>query len=120
MLSVFPFNLWVITFSGMHWETFYFDLFFLCYNYITHIVLGQGMVEAKAALYHCNYCHKDISGKIRTKCVVCPDFDLCIDCFSVGAEVTPHVCFHPYRVMVCKLIEFGFLYHFHICAISQS
>ena len=96
-------------------ETSCFNLFFLCYNSITHIVVGQGMGEGKAALYHCNYCHKNISGKIRTKCVVCPDFDLCIECFSIGAEVTPHVCFHPYRVMVCKLIQFGFfLYYFHI------
>lgn len=60
---------------------------------------GQGMSEGKKPLYHCNYCNKDISGKIRIKCVVCPDFDLCIECFSVGAEVTPHRSNHPYRVM---------------------
>lgn len=102
---VFSFHLWVIiTFSCMHWETICFNLFFLCYNSISHIVVGQGMSEGKRASYHCNYCSKDISGKIRTKCVVCPDFDLCIECFSIGAEVTPHVCFHPYRVMVCNLI----------------
>lgn len=59
----------------------------------------QGMFEGKVALYHCNYCNKDISGKIRIKCVVCPDFDLCVECFSVGAEVTPHKSNHPYRVM---------------------
>ncbi|WVY94774.1 hypothetical protein V8G54_033862 [Vigna mungo] len=34
------------------------------------------------------------------KCAVCQDFDLCIECFSVGAEVTPHKSNHPYRVMV--------------------
>lgn len=62
-------------------------------------VLGQGNGERKAPLYHCNYCHKDISGKIRIKCVICPDFDLCIECFSVGAEVTPHKSNHLYRVM---------------------
>ncbi|EXB98283.1 Transcriptional adapter ADA2 [Morus notabilis] len=62
-------------------------------------VLGQGNGERKAPLYHCNYCNKDISGKIRIKCVICPDFDLCIECFSVGAEVTPHKSNHPYRVM---------------------
>lgn len=61
---------------------------------------GQGMSEGKKPLYHCNYCNKDISGKIRIKCVVCPDFDLCIECFSVGAEVTPHRSNHPYRVMI--------------------
>ncbi|XP_047171209.1 transcriptional adapter ADA2b [Vigna umbellata] len=60
---------------------------------------GQGAGEGKKALYHCNYCNKDITGKIRIKCAMCPDFDLCIECFSVGAEVTPHKSNHPYRVM---------------------
>ncbi|XP_028754929.1 transcriptional adapter ADA2b isoform X1 [Neltuma alba] len=60
---------------------------------------GQGTSEGKKALYHCNYCNKDITGKIRIKCAMCPDFDLCIECFSVGAEVTPHKSNHPYRVM---------------------
>ncbi|KAG6695556.1 hypothetical protein I3843_09G104700 [Carya illinoinensis] len=60
---------------------------------------GQGTSEGKRALYHCNYCNKDITGKIRIKCVMCPDFDLCIECFSVGAEMTPHKSNHPYRVM---------------------
>ncbi|CAM6103370.1 unnamed protein product [Calypogeia fissa] len=50
-------------------------------------------------LYHCNYCHKDISGTIRIKCDKCPDYDLCVECFSVGAETYPHKCNHPYRVM---------------------
>ncbi|KAL9661268.1 hypothetical protein QQ045_026092 [Rhodiola kirilowii] len=60
---------------------------------------GSGVGDGKGALYHCNYCNKDISGKIRIKCAVCPDFDLCVECFSVGAEVTPHKSGHPYRVM---------------------
>ncbi|WCJ35332.1 Transcriptional adapter ADA2 [Euphorbia peplus] len=59
----------------------------------------QGTSEGKAALYHCNYCKKDISGTVRIKCAVCPDFDLCIECFTVGAEVNPHKSIHPYRVM---------------------
>ncbi|KAF9590385.1 hypothetical protein IFM89_034095 [Coptis chinensis] len=61
--------------------------------------IRQETTEGKKALYHCNYCNKDISGKIRVKCVKCPDFDLCVECFSVGAEVTPHKSNHPYRVM---------------------
>ncbi|KAH7673318.1 transcriptional adapter 2-alpha protein [Dioscorea alata] len=63
------------------------------------MVAGTGPNEGKKALYHCNYCNKDISGKIRIKCTKCPDFDLCVECFSVGAEVTPHKSNHPYRVM---------------------
>ncbi|KAL5794310.1 hypothetical protein ACOSP7_002904 [Xanthoceras sorbifolium] len=64
-------------------------------NASTGLALGEG----KGALYHCNYCNKDISGMVRIKCAVCPDFDLCIECFSVGAEITPHKSNHPYRVM---------------------
>ncbi|KAL3502621.1 hypothetical protein ACH5RR_037070 [Cinchona calisaya] len=62
------------------------------------VTAGQGKTEGKA-LYHCNYCNKDISGKIRIKCAICSDFDLCVECFSVGAEVHPHKSNHPYRVM---------------------
>lgn len=65
----------------------------------------SGVTDGKKALYHCNYCNKDISGKIRIKCVICSDFDLCIECFSVGAEVHPHKSSHPYRVMVRNLLE---------------
>ena len=64
-------------------------------------MVAQGVTDEKVSLYHCNYCNKDISGKIRIKCVVCQDFDLCVECFSIGAEVTPHKSNHPYRVMVC-------------------
>lgn len=60
---------------------------------------GQATSEGKGALYHCNYCNKDITSVVRVKCAVCPDFDLCVECFSVGAEVTPHKCNHPYRIM---------------------
>jgi hypothetical protein len=57
--------------------------------------------EVRQALYHCNYCKKDISGSVRIKCAECADFDLCLECFSVGAESTPHKNDHKYRVMVC-------------------
>ncbi|CAN4110175.1 unnamed protein product [Withania somnifera] len=63
------------------------------------VTSGQILTEGKKALYHCNYCNKDISGRIRIKCVVCADFDLCVECFSVGAEVQPHKSNHLYRVM---------------------
>ncbi|KEH35178.1 transcriptional adapter ADA2a [Medicago truncatula] len=60
---------------------------------------GMGITDGKVSLYHCNYCKKNISGKIHIKCAVCQDFDLCIECFFVGAELTPHKSNHPYRVM---------------------
>mmetsp|Transcript_30341 Transcript_30341/g.76460 ORF Transcript_30341/g.76460 Transcript_30341/m.76460 type:complete len:612 (-) Transcript_30341:102-1937(-) len=52
----------------------------------------------KISLYHCNYCQKDISDVIHIKCAICPNFDLCLECFSVGVEVTPHKRDHAYRV----------------------
>ncbi|XP_078430089.1 transcriptional adapter ADA2-like [Wolffia australiana] len=66
---------------------------------LENVTAGSGSGDGKKALYHCNYCNKDISGKIRIKCTKCPDFDLCLECFTVGAEVHPHKSNHPYRVM---------------------
>ena len=54
----------------------------------------------RRGLYHCNYCQRDISTVIRIKCATCTDFDLCVRCFSVGAERHPHKASHPYHVMV--------------------
>eukprot|EP00897_Mesotaenium_endlicherianum_P000753 jgi/Mesen1/10679/ME000009S10465 len=54
---------------------------------------------SRRSLYHCNYCQKDITGTVRIKCAKCADFDLCVECFSVGVEITPHKNNHPYHVM---------------------
>ncbi|KAF3529950.1 hypothetical protein DY000_02038952 [Brassica cretica] len=55
------------------------------------------------AKYNCNYCQKDITGKIRIKCAVCLNFDLCVECMSAGAEINTHKCDHAYRVMeICQ------------------
>ena len=40
----------------------------------------------------------DISNTFRIKCAVCLDFDLCVDCFHVGVELTPHKRTHSYKV----------------------
>ena len=66
---------------------------------------GQGTGDGKKALYHCNYCNKDITGRIRIKCAMCPDFDLCIECFSVGVDMKPHKSDHDYRVMVRQVFH---------------
>ena len=57
-------------------------------------------------LYHCDYCSKDISNTIRVKCAVCTDFDLCVECFSVGVEIQQHRNDHAYQVMVCSWNEY--------------
>ncbi|KAL1212006.1 Transcriptional adapter ADA2a [Cardamine amara subsp. amara] len=60
---------------------------------------GEAGNERKAGLYCCNYCDKDLSVLVRFKCALCMDFDLCVECFSVGVELNPHKNSHPYRVM---------------------
>ncbi|GAB5356804.1 hypothetical protein AAMO2058_000320300 [Amorphochlora amoebiformis] len=49
--------------------------------------------------YFCDFCRKDISDMVRIRCAECKDFDLCLECFSVGVEVFPHKNDHKYRVM---------------------
>lgn len=61
-----------------------------------HLVLPCSTARA---LYHCNYCQKDISNTPRIKCAECADFDLCLECFSVGVEIAPHRNTHDYRVV---------------------
>ena len=51
------------------------------------------------SLYHCNYCQRNISDSVRIKCAICMDFDLCVECFSVGVELGEHKNTHSYRVM---------------------
>lgn len=51
------------------------------------------------ARFHCNYCKRDLSAAIRARCAVCPDYDLCLDCFSVGATLSPHQPNHAYRLI---------------------
>ena len=60
---------------------------------------ASGMLPCCRGLYHCNYCQKDITSVVRIKCAVCQDFDLCLNCFCVGVEITPHRNDHAYRVM---------------------
>ncbi|KAJ8308734.1 hypothetical protein KUTeg_013608 [Tegillarca granosa] len=50
------------------------------------------------AKYRCNYCQGEISG-FRIKCNDCPDFDLCLQCFSCGAEVGNHRKDHKYKIL---------------------
>jgi transcriptional adapter 2-alpha len=58
---------------------------------------APGTVGAK--VYHCDYCHRDITNQVRIRCAECHEFDLCLDCFSVGVEIQSHKRTHSYRVM---------------------
>ncbi|CAH1968874.1 unnamed protein product [Acanthoscelides obtectus] len=55
----------------------------------------------------CTYCQEEING-LRIQCCVCPDFDICLQCFSVGAEIGPHKNDHAYKfVDQCVSSVFG-------------
>jgi len=45
--------------------------------------------------YLCNYCQENLVG-LRITCGVCPDFDLCLQCFACGAELGSHKSNHRY------------------------
>ncbi|XP_034834287.1 transcriptional adapter 2B isoform X2 [Maniola hyperantus] len=50
------------------------------------------------AKYNCTYCQEEISG-VRVRCAECKDFDICLQCFSLGAEIGPHKNDHSYQFM---------------------
>ena len=50
-------------------------------------------------LFHCNGCQRDITNETRIKCDECPDFDLCLECFSKGLEIAPHKNNHRYQII---------------------
>lgn len=66
-----------------------------CFHYQA---IHTNLNRAGRGLYHCDYCRRDLSSALHIKCAVCPDFDLCLDCFSVGAAVAPHQPGHAYRL----------------------
>ncbi|CAM9135882.1 unnamed protein product, partial [Choristocarpus tenellus] len=48
----------------------------------------------------CESCKKDINGLARIRCAECTEkIDVCLSCFSTGAETKRHKSDHPYRVM---------------------
>ncbi|CAF4768207.1 unnamed protein product [Pieris macdunnoughi] len=50
------------------------------------------------AKYNCTYCQEEING-VRVRCAECKDFDICLQCFSHGAEIGSHKNDHPYQFM---------------------
>ncbi|KAL2918480.1 Transcriptional adapter ada2 [Polyrhizophydium stewartii] len=63
-----------------------------------------GASEDANEKYHCDACNKDITYLVRIKCAECVDFDLCVECFSTGAELREHKNDHKYRVL--EMLDF--------------
>lgn len=51
----------------------------------------------------CTYCEEKINAKqgVYVRCSSCQDINLCLDCFSAGAEIAEHVSDHPYELVDC-------------------
>lgn len=55
----------------------------------------------------CTYCQEEIHG-VRVQCCACLDFDICLQCFSTGAEIGSHKSDHAYRFIDhCTVSIFG-------------
>jgi len=50
------------------------------------------------AKHSCTYCQEEIKS-LRVKCAECPSFELCLQCFSAGAEIGCHKKDHPYEII---------------------
>lgn len=56
---------------------------------------------------NCTYCQEEING-VGVKCAECVDFDICLQCFSSGAEIGPHKNDHSYSLVDhCAVSLFG-------------
>ena len=57
----------------------------------------SGGRDAPLAEVFCHNCHENLPG-LRVLCAVCPDVELCLACFSCGAEIGTHTRDHAYRL----------------------
>lgn len=53
-------------------------------------------LNRKMSTFACNNCQNEISGH-GIKCCECPEFNLCLQCFQLGAETGPHKREHQYQ-----------------------
>lgn len=56
-------------------------------------------MDNKGRLFHCDVCSVDCTNRIRIKCAICPDYDLCVPCFSSGATSADHKPWHDYQII---------------------
>lgn len=51
------------------------------------------------AKFHCDICSADATRRVRIRCAVCEDYDLCVPCFAEGKSSGSHKPWHDYRVI---------------------
>lgn len=56
-------------------------------------------METKTRLFHCDVCSSDCTNRIRIKCAICTDYDLCVPCFASGNTTNDHKPWHDYQIV---------------------
>lgn len=51
------------------------------------------------AKFHCDVCSADATRRVRIRCAVCEDYDLCVPCFAAGKTSASHEPWHDYMVI---------------------
>lgn len=49
--------------------------------------------------FHCDICSSDCTNRVRISCAICPEYDLCVPCFSQGSYNGNHRPYHDYRII---------------------
>lgn len=49
--------------------------------------------------FHCDVCSSDCTNRVRISCAICPQYDLCVPCFSQGSYSGNHKPYHDYKVI---------------------
>lgn len=57
------------------------------------------VIMEKGRLYHCDVCSSDCTNRIRIKCAICTDYDLCVPCFASGSSTLDHKPWHDYQII---------------------
>ncbi|SCU88747.1 LAFA_0E14356g1_1 [Lachancea sp. 'fantastica'] len=49
--------------------------------------------------FHCDICSADCTNRVRISCAECPEYDLCVPCFSQGSYSGNHRPSHDYKII---------------------
>ncbi|ODQ81869.1 hypothetical protein BABINDRAFT_160099 [Babjeviella inositovora NRRL Y-12698] len=52
-----------------------------------------------AGKFHCDVCSSDCTNRVRIRCAVCNEYDLCVPCFANGSATANHKPWHAYRII---------------------
>lgn len=63
------------------------------------VILKQRLETYDIPRFHCDNCGCDCTNLVRIRCAECPDYDLCIPCFSQGKSSGTHEPWHDYMIV---------------------